>query len=80
MDGKNNIYIGTYYISPAKNKDRNKKNYDFFAAVNEEVEHFSKGLVLVERDFNCNVGTELDCVGHDKSDLELGLDNFDNVQ
>ena len=78
-DGKNDIYIGTYYISPTSNKDRSKKNYDFFAAVNEEVEHFSrKGLVLVQGDFNCRVGTELDYVGHDKSDLELGLDNFDN--
>ena len=42
FDGENDLYIGTYYISPDNSKERNKKNYDFFSAINEEVTYFSK--------------------------------------
>ena len=45
FDGKNDLYIGTYYISPDNSKERNKKNYDFFSAVNEEATYFSKGHI-----------------------------------
>ena len=78
FDGKNDLYIGTYYISPDNSKERNKKNYDFFSAVNEEATYFSKkGLVLLQGDFNCRTGEENDFVGHDKSDEDLGIENLD---
>jgi hypothetical protein len=35
-------------------------------------------MVLLQGDFNSRIGREKDYVGHDKSDLELGIENFDN--
>ena len=79
FDGKNDVYLGTYYVSPDNSKERNKKKYDFFSAVNEEVTYFrKKGLVLLQGDLNCRTGQEKDYVEHDKSDIELGIENFGN--
>ena len=76
---KEDIYIGTYYVSPENSKIKDCKNYDFFAAVNEEVSHFSKkGLVLLQGDLNCRTGQEKDYVEADKSDDQLGIENFGN--
>ena len=77
-DGED-VYLGTFYVSPENSNDRNRKNYDFFSAINEEVAIFSKkGLVLLQGDFNCRTGQELDFLGSDKSDLELGMENYDD--
>lgn len=77
--GKNDIYVGTYYVSPDSNSERNRKNYDFLSAINNEVTYFSKkGPILLQGDFNCRTGVEKDFVGFDKSDLDLGIENFDN--
>ena len=58
-DGEN-VYLGTFYVSPDNSKDRNRKNYDFYSAINEEVTLFSKkGLVLLQGDFNCRTGQEM---------------------
>ena len=66
-------------MSPENSNDRNRKKYDFFSAINEEVAIFSKkGLVLLQGDFNCRTGQELDFLGSDKSDLELGMENYDD--
>ena len=35
-------------------------------------------METLKKYFNYRVGIELDYVGHAKSDVELGLDNFDN--
>ena len=77
--GDYDVYIGTFYVSPDSNIERSRKNYDFFASVNTEVAFYSKkGLVLVQGDFNSRTGEEKDYVEHDKSDSELGIENFDN--
>ena len=63
FDGCSDLYLGTYYVSPDNSKDRNKKKYDFFNAVNDEVTNFSKkGLVLLQGDFNSRTGGENDFV------------------
>ena len=51
-DGED-VYLGTFYVSPENSNDRNRKNYDFSSAINEELAIFSKkGLVLLQGDFN----------------------------
>ena len=37
-----------------------------------------KGPILLQGDFNGRTGVENDFVEFDKSDLELGVENFDN--
>ena len=70
------IYLGTYYVSPYNSK---KKNYDFFATVNEEINNFrKKGIVLLQGDLNARTGQDNDFVEFDESDKELGVDNFEN--
>ena len=79
FDGRCDLYLGTYYVSPDNSKHHNRKKYDFFSAVNDEVTNFMrKGVVLVQGDFNSRTGKENDFVGYDKTDEDLGLDNFDN--
>ena len=66
-------------MSPDRNIERSRKNYDFFASVNNEVAFYSKkGLVLVQGDFNSRTGEEKDYVEHDKLDSELGTESLDN--
>ena len=73
------IYLGTYYVSPDNSKSIDKTNFDFFTMVNNEISHFSKkGLVLVQGDFNSRVGHEIDYVEGDKSDEQFGVVNFAN--
>jgi hypothetical protein len=77
--GKNDIYIGTYYVSPEGNSERSKKNYDFLSTLNDEIAFYSKkGPILLQGDFNSRTGVGKDFVEFDKSDLELGIENFDN--
>ena len=74
---KEDIYLGTYYVSPGNNK--NKKNYDFFSAVNDEVTHFSKkGLILLQGDLNGRTGQEKDYLEADKLDSQFCIENLDN--
>ena len=40
--GNEDIYIGSYYVSPEGNSKRNRKNYDFQSVLNNEVAYFSK--------------------------------------
>ena len=73
---KEDLYIGTYYVSPYNKKD---KNYDFFAAVNEEVIFFrKKGTVLLQGDLNARTGEEKDYIESDKTDTYLCVENLDN--
>ena len=66
-------------MSPEGNPERSKKDYDFLTALNDEISFFSKkGPILLQGDFNCRIGLEKDFVEFDKSDLELGIENFDN--
>ena len=74
---KEDIYLGTYYVSPGNKK--NKKNYDFFSAVNDEVTHFSKkGLILLQGDLNGRTGQEKDYLEADKLDSQFCIENLDN--
>ena len=78
-EGTYDIYVGTYYVSPENNTERNRKNYDFLSVINSEVTFFNKkGPVLLQGDFNSRTGVERDYVGFDKSDLELGFENLDD--
>ena len=59
--------------------NRNKKNFDFLSVINEEVSCFSKqGPILLQGDFNCRTGMEKDFIEFDKSDIELGVENYDD--
>ena len=63
------IFIGSFYISPGKQKNAEK---DFYASFNEEIECFKqKGIVLIQGDLNARVGKELDYIEFDKH-LDLG--------
>lgn len=60
------IYLGSYYISP----DRRKDKLNFFTLLNEEINRFSKkGSVLVQGDLNARTGNEQDFVTFDKYDI-----------
>ena len=51
----NDVYIGTYYISPSKRKDESSS--DFFTSLNEEISIFKKkGVPLVQGDLNARTG------------------------
>ena len=39
FEEKEDIFLGTYYISPP---NLNNQNFDFFSSLNEEVNHFQK--------------------------------------
>ena len=57
---KENLYIGTYYISPYNTKT---KTFDFFKTVNDEISHFmEKGTVLVQGDLNARIGIKPDFI------------------
>ena len=64
----NDIYIGTYYISPPKGKE----NPDKLQKLCEDVLYFQKrGEVIINGDFNAKTGNEADFITPDKYD-----DNF----
>ena len=59
----NDIYIGTYYISPLKGKE----NLDKFQKLSEDVLYFQKkGHVIINGDFNAKTGNEADFIIPDK--------------
>ena len=74
------IYIGTYYVSPTNSKYKNNsRTIDFFTEINDEITFFKrKEVVLVQGDLNARVGQENDFIVHDKFDQELGVKNFEN--
>ncbi len=66
---KEEIYLGTYYVSPANSKN---KDLNFLNTLNEEICHFSnKGTVLIQGDLNARTGAENDylCIDLDVNDL-----------
>ena len=79
--GENNdIYIGTFYVSPHANNQKAKK-IDFFSVFNEEINFFrNKGTVLVQGDLNARTGNENDFIKYDKFDDSFGIENYNNQQ
>ena len=77
---KEDIYIGTYYVSPPNTKNsKNSRPVDFFSEINDEITFFKrKGIVLVQGDLNARIGNENDFIVHDKFDQQLGIENLDN--
>ena len=76
QDSKNDIYLGTYYVSP---DNKNSKNSDFFQSVNEEIVNFKKrGLVMIQGDLNGRTGEYSDFVESDKFDSELGIGDLNS--
>ena len=72
------IFLGTYYVSPPNIKT-NPKNVDFFTDINEEINMFKrKGVVLVQGDLNARTGNEKDFIAYDKYDKKLGVENLNN--
>ena len=75
--GNDDIYIGTFYMSPKHMRNKNKK--DLFTILNEEVGHFkNKGRVCIQGDINARTGLNDDFIKHDKFDEILGIENLDN--
>ena len=66
LDKKQDVYVGTVYLTPHKNNDESsKKNLDLF----EEIIYFqNKGAVIVQGDFNARTGVGSDFVTPDKYD------------
>ncbi len=55
----NNIYLGTFYVSPQNLKNDN----DFFKQINDEIDIFSKkGPILIQGDLNARTGSDKDYV------------------
>ena len=66
------IFIGTYYVSPPNAK--NPKTKDFFTSLNDEILSFKKkGVVIVQGDLNARTGNEKDYIEYDKFDDETGI-------
>ena len=71
---KEDIYIGTFYISPQH--QRNKNNKDFFSTINEEITLFqNKGSVFIQGDFNGRTSVNEDFIRDDKFDNIFGITN-----
>ena len=65
-----NIYLGTYYVSPASSKH---KCEDFTKAINEEIYKFmQKGAVLIQGDLNARTASDKDFVEFIEEDPILG--------
>ena len=76
-NGHEDIYIGTYYVSPSKAKT--PKAIDFFTSLNEEINMFKKkGVVILQGDLNARTGNQKDFVEYDKFDEEMGVENLNN--
>ena len=58
LDGKQDIFIGTVYLTPRKsNSDNSKKIYELF----EEILYFQdKGHVILQGDFNARTNVDND--------------------
>ena len=74
---KEDIFLGSFYVSPEGKKSDNKTN--FFTSMNKEINAFRhKGAILVQGDLNARTGNESDFVNADKSDDIFGIDNLSN--
>ena len=73
---KEEIYIGTYYVSPKYSKSR---DIDFFNTLNKEISHFGRlGTVFIQGDLNARTGTDLDFVTKGKYEFcDEGIDESD---
>lgn len=70
------IYIGTYYISPARKQCGNHN--DFLANSNTEILRFKeKGQVIIQGDLNARRGQIIDFISDDKYDDTFGIENSD---
>ena len=70
------IYIGTFYVSPINNHDKNKE--DFFSVFNEEINSFdNKGTVIIQGDLNARIGKNIDFIMENKLEI-LGVENNGN--
>lgn len=77
LEESEDIFIGTYYISPPNRENSNDS--DILSTLNEELMFFNKkGIALVQGDLNARTGSERDYVEHDKFDQELGIENLNN--
>ena len=75
--GNEDIYIGTYYISPPNRK--NSVDTDTLKTLSENLLFFNKkGVALVQGDLNARIGAEKEYVQHDKYDETLGIENLTN--
>ena len=69
------IYIGTFYMSPKKIKN----DVDLFTTLNEEINQFKKkGTVFIQGDLNARTASKLDFITYDKFDEILGVENHAN--
>ena len=63
------VYVGTHYMSPSKTT--NNKTLKLI----EDINLFqSKGIVIINGDFNARTGTENDIISPDKFDNDLGIE------
>lgn len=75
---KEDMYLGTYYVSPYNKKN---KNFDFFSVVNEEIAYFNKkGQVHIQGDLNARTGTECDRVEAPDINSDLGFNGGDEIK
>ena len=74
------IYLGTYYISPSNGKtSKSDKNYDFFSEINDEISFFKKkGVVIVQGDLNARTGPEKDFIEPDKFHQQIDPNSIDH--
>ena len=61
---ENDIYIGTYYISPSKGKDYLDKNQN----LSEDIMYFQRGQVIINGEFKSKTSNEIDYIIPDKYD------------
>ena len=77
LEESEDIFIGTYYISPPNRENSNES--DILSTLNDELMFFNKkGTALVQGDLNARTGSERDYIEHDKFDQELGVENLNN--
>ena len=70
------IYIGTLYISPSKNKDTEDSLETLF---NEALSFQKKGIVFIQGDFNARTGGLPDYLVNDKSDEIFNIKNHETI-
>ena len=74
---ENDIFIGTWYLSPQKGKDGNDK----MEALSEEIIYFQKkGLVIINGDLNAKTGVEDDFVIPDKYNDLTNIQHGDAIR
>ena len=63
------VYIGTHYMSPS-----NTTNNKTLKLIEDIIAFQSKGIVIINGDFNARTGTENDIISPDKFDNDFGLE------